>query len=48
MTGFTSATDFTPNYRFNPQNGKPWGISTSNAAGLSARFISQLGLRVSF
>jgi hypothetical protein len=48
FTGFVSATNFTPQYQFSPQTGKPWGISTSNAAGLSARYISQLGLRLSF
>jgi hypothetical protein len=45
---FVSATNLTPIYRFRPQTGKPWGISTSNVAGFSARFISQLGIRLSF
>ncbi len=48
FTGFTSATDLTPNYRFNPQNGKPWNLSNSNAPGLSARYLSQLGVRIIF
>ncbi|HET9746783.1 MAG TPA: TonB-dependent receptor [Chitinophagaceae bacterium] len=48
FAGFVSATDLTPQYRFNPQNGKPWGLSTTNAPGLSARWISQLGIRVIF
>ena len=48
FTGFTSATNLTPQYQFSPQTGKPWGVSTSNAAGISARFISQVGLRLSF
>jgi predicted small secreted protein len=48
FTGFTSASNLTPQYQFSPQTGKPWGVSTSNAAGISARFISQVGLRLSF
>jgi hypothetical protein len=48
FTGFVSAANLTPQYQFSPQTGKPWGISTSNVAGFSARFISQLGLRLSF
>jgi hypothetical protein len=48
FTGFTSATNLTPNYRFNPQTGKPWGLSNSNAPGLSARWISQVGFRILF
>jgi hypothetical protein len=46
--GFVSASNLTPQYRFSPQTGKPWGVSTSNLAGISARFISQLGIRLSF
>jgi len=48
FAGYVSATDLTPQYRFNPQTGKPWNISTSTAPGLSARWISQLGLRINF
>jgi len=48
FTGFASNTDLTPQYRFNPQTGKPWNLSTSTAPGLSARWISQIGLRVNF
>lgn len=48
FTGFTAANNLTPNYRFNPQTGKPWGLSTSNAPGLSARYLSQLGFRIIF
>jgi hypothetical protein len=48
FTGFVSATDLTPQYRFSPQTGKPYGLSTSTAPGLSARWISQLGFRINF
>jgi outer membrane receptor for ferrienterochelin and colicin len=48
FTGFTSASDLTPQYQFAPQSSKPWGLSTSTAPGISARFISQLGLRFNF
>jgi hypothetical protein len=48
FAGYKSATDLTPQYRFNPQNGDPWGLSTSSIPGLSARWISQIGLRVNF
>ena len=50
FTGFapSPAAALTPSYQFSPQTGKPWGISTSNLAGQSARYISQLGLRLSF
>ncbi|HEX6847973.1 MAG TPA: TonB-dependent receptor [Chitinophagaceae bacterium] len=48
FAGFVSPTNLTPQYRFSPQTGKPWGLSTSNSPGLSARWISQLGIRVIF
>ncbi|MFL5773365.1 MAG: carboxypeptidase regulatory-like domain-containing protein [Flavisolibacter sp.] len=48
FTGFVSATNLTPQFKFNPQTGTPWGLSTSSIPGLSARWISQLGLRVNF
>ncbi len=48
FTGYVSATNLTPQYRFNPQSGKPYNLSTSTQPGLSARWISQLGFRVNF
>jgi hypothetical protein len=48
FTGFVSETDLTPQFRFSPQTGKPYGLSTSTAPGLSARWISQLGFRINF
>jgi hypothetical protein len=46
--GFVSATDLTPTFKFSPQTGKPWGLSTSAIPGLSARWMSQLGIRINF
>jgi hypothetical protein len=46
--GFVSATNLTPLYKFSPQTGKPWSTSTSSVPGVSARWISQLGARISF
>lgn len=48
FAGYVSASNLTPQYRFNPQTGTPWGLSTSSVPGLSARYISQLGLRINF
>jgi hypothetical protein len=48
FAGFASPGNLTPTYTFNPQTGKPWGISTSNQPGVSARWISQVGVRINF
>jgi hypothetical protein len=48
FTGFVSATNLTPQFRFNPQPGTPYNVSTSTQPGLSARWISQLGFRINF
>lgn len=49
FAGFASTTDLTPQYKFTPQNSStPYGLSTSTAPGLSARWISQIGLRLNF
>ncbi len=49
FAGFVSATDLTPQYKFSPQNSPtPYGLNTSTAPGLSARWISQIGLRLNF
>lgn len=45
---FVSPTDLRPQYRFSPQTGKPWSLSTSTAPGLSARYLSQVGARIIF
>jgi hypothetical protein len=46
FAGFVSPGNLTPTYRFSPQTGKPWNISTSNQPGVSARWIGQLGIRL--
>lgn len=48
FAGYVSSSNLTPQYRFNPQKGTPWGLSTSAVPGLSARWVSQLGVRVNF
>ncbi len=50
FNGFVSATNLTPRYSFDPNNNNrtPYGISTSTVPGLSARWVSQLGIRFNF
>ena len=48
FAGYTSATNLTPTYRFSPQTGKPWGVNTSTVPGYSARWLSQLTVRLVF
>ena len=51
FAGYVSATDFTPQYRFNPTIAQPQSetnISTSSAPSFSPRWTSQLGLRINF
>jgi hypothetical protein len=48
FAGYVSSTNLTPQYRFTPTAGKPWGTSTSLTPGYTARWISQLGVRLSF
>jgi outer membrane receptor for ferrienterochelin and colicin len=51
FAGYVSATNFTPQYRFNPtlaQPGKTANISTSTAPSFSPRWTSQLGIRFNF
>lgn len=48
FAGYVSSTNLTPQYRFSPQSGDPWNISTSASPGLSARWISQVGARINF
>lgn len=44
--GFINTTTLTPQYQFRPLNGKPWAIQTSTLPGNSARWISQLGVKI--
>lgn len=48
FAGYVSPTNLTPQYRFNPFAGKPYGVSTTLNPGYTARWISQLGVRLSF
>lgn len=48
FSGYKSATDLTPTYRYSPVNGTPWGVSTSTEPRLSARWVSQLSFRINF
>jgi hypothetical protein len=48
FAGFADPNTLTPQYQFKPPNGKPWSIETSSAPGNSARWISQLGIKISF
>lgn len=48
FAGYVSASNPTPQYRFTPFAGKPWGVSTTLNPGYTARWISQLGMRISF
>jgi hypothetical protein len=48
FNGFVAANNLTPQYQFSPQTGKPWNVSTSNSAGISARYIGQVGVRLAF
>ena len=47
--GYVSNTtpDIIPQYQFKPINGKPYALQTSTIPGNSARWISQLGFKVS-
>lgn len=48
FAGFTDQNTLTPQYQFRPLNGKPWSVQTSTAPGSSARWISQLGIKINF
>ena len=48
FAGFVSATNLTPQYRFSPQTGRPWGINTSTIPGFSPRWLSQFTVRLNF
>ncbi|HYC29922.1 MAG TPA: hypothetical protein VEB42_13915, partial [Chitinophagaceae bacterium] len=48
FASFVSSSNLTPQYRYTPVNGTPYGVSTSTEPRLSARWISQLTLRLNF
>jgi hypothetical protein len=43
----STTPDLIPQYQFKPFTGKPYSLQTSTIPGNSARWISQLGVRVS-
>ncbi len=47
FAGFVPAT-LTPQYQFRTVNGTPWTLQNSTFPGSSARWISQLGLKINF
>jgi len=48
FAGFANQNSLTPQYQFTPINGQPYSIQTSTSPGNSARWISQLGVKISF
>ncbi len=49
FVGFTSTTPtIIPQYQSKPFTGKPYSLQTSTIPGSSARWISQLGMRINF
>ncbi|MBS1921314.1 MAG: TonB-dependent receptor [Bacteroidetes bacterium] len=48
FAGFSDPNTLTPQYKFTPLNGKPWSVQSSTAPGNSARWISQLGIKINF
>ena len=48
FVGYAGTTpDIIPQYQFKPFNGNPYSLQTSTIPGNSARWISQLGIKVS-
>jgi hypothetical protein len=48
FSGYSNASTLTPEYQFRPVNGKPYTLQTSTLPGSSARWISQLGMKIFF
>jgi hypothetical protein len=46
FVGFSDPATLAPQFQFTPLTGTPWSINSSTAPGSSARWISQLGVRV--
>lgn len=46
FTGYSNTATLTQEYQFFPVNGKPYSIQSSTLPGNSARWISQLGLKI--
>lgn len=48
FAGYANVTTLTPQYQFTPFDGKPYTLQTSTVPGNSARWISQLGIKLNF
>jgi hypothetical protein len=48
FAGYKSATDFTPQYKFNPTITKPWNFNGTATPAYANRWISQIGVRLNF
>jgi hypothetical protein len=48
FAGYANASTMTPMYQFVPHEGRPYEVTGSTAPGSSARWISQLGFRISW
>jgi hypothetical protein len=47
FAGYNNQATLSPDYQFKPYAGKPYGIQPSTQPGNSARWLAQLGFRVS-
>ncbi|MBL0144530.1 MAG: hypothetical protein IPP48_00895 [Chitinophagaceae bacterium] len=48
FAGYVSATNLTPQYRFNPTITTPYNFNNSATPGYANRWVSQIGLRFNF
>lgn len=48
FVGYKSATDLTPQYKFNPTITKPWNFNSTATPAYANRWISQVGVRFNF
>jgi len=46
FAGYANTATLTPQYQFTPFSGKPYSLQTSTLPGNSARWISQLGMKI--
>jgi hypothetical protein len=46
FAGFANTTTLTPQYQFIPSRGKPYSLQSSPVPGVSARWISQVGVKI--
>ncbi|MEJ7823317.1 MAG: carboxypeptidase regulatory-like domain-containing protein [Chitinophagaceae bacterium] len=46
FAGYANTTTLTPQYQYTPVKGKPYKLQTSTAPGNSARWLSQIGIKL--